>query len=184
MKIKKMVITLFIFLAGSYLIIRSLEPIYIKNDGIARISILGIEGEALLEKGSEIEAGIKTINSVKAIKGKKTLYEEIGGDTPDIKVSFWNNKEEILHSVSFYGSVIRCDDTYYEIIGQEIQYGKIRKLCDKYGRSSNADPQNENIENSDDRIKGILIIIFLFIFILICLRVTMKKLNGHTKLRK
>lgn len=176
-----MVIILFSVLAGFYLLIKILEPIHIKNDGIVRISILGIEGEALMGIGSEIEDGIKTINSVKAIKGKKSLYKELGGDTPDIKVSFSNNKDEVLHSVSFYGSVIRCDDTYYKIIGQEIQYGKIRKLCDKYGRSSKANLKDENIENSDDRVKGILSIIFLFIFILICMRVIMKKINNHTK---
>lgn len=181
MKRKKVVAILCIVVFSSCAVIKSLEPIHVKNDGIARASILGIEGEALLDTGSEVEDVIKAVNSVKAIRGKKNLYEEIGGDTPDINISFWNSEDEILHSVSFYGSIIRHDDTYYKIIAPEIQYSKIRKLCSKYGSSPGMESQNENKEGSDGRIREMLILIVSVMFILICLRVIMKKLNGRSK---
>ena len=89
-----------------YILIRPLEPFYINNEGISRISILGIEGEAKISEDKEMNDVIRVINSTKAIIGEKTLYEELGGDTPDISVKFYNDNDDVIHELRFYGSVI------------------------------------------------------------------------------
>lgn len=153
------------------MLIKVLEPFHVRNDWIARVSILGIEGEADVSKGREINDIIKVINGIKAIKGKESLCEEKGGETPDIEICFRNDDEKILYSISFYGSVLRYNNTYYKIIGQEIQYSKIRKLCDKYGRVSESSPIKKQQQEGDDNMRKaeilkMSVVVFLFLFLL------------------
>lgn len=113
---------------------RNLGEFNLKESEIAEISVWCIDGEAIIDEKEDVKEIISDIDDVVMIKGDDSLGENIGGDTPDAMLSFYDEKENEIHWIYLYGNQILFDDKYYKIIGDaDKYYNNIVGMCEKYG---------------------------------------------------
>lgn len=144
MKIKKLGLFILIIgiVAGMVVLFTDfykIHPIQIENNGIDRIDIfldfqsiaLLVGNDAYITKDKGIDAVVKYLNGI-TVWSKKYSEDDLPGNIPSGRIIFYNNKDEELRSIYFYGDIISTDLGFYKI-DTFSTYQEINKLCEKYG---------------------------------------------------
>ena len=90
------------------------KPIKITTNKIVKVTIKGYDAEVVSSNKQCIQEAIQLVENTRAIPLGDWAVKYIGGDSPDLMVMFWDDKDDAIASVSYYGNIVMDQNNNYK----------------------------------------------------------------------
>lgn len=133
MRVKKIgIIIIGVVLLGIFLW-RLTSPIKIEKTGIVRVTAGGYDSRIDTTDVVCIQDAIHLVEKIRAIRVGDEAVQQLGGDSPDLMVVFWDKDNNVVESICIYGYIICDGKNYYYMLNAEDSINeKLAQLCKKY----------------------------------------------------
>lgn len=144
MKVKRIVIIIIgVVLLGIFLW-RLTSPIKIEKTGIVRVTGLGYDSRIDSTDVACIRDAIHLVETIRTFRVTDEAVEQLGGDSPDLMVVFWDKNDNVVASISIYGYIVCDGQNYYYLLNTEDSINeRLDQLCKKYNEQDASDKKNQ-----------------------------------------
>ena len=92
------------------------SPIKIEKTGIVRVTGLGYDSRIDSTDVACIRDAIHLVETIRTIRVTDEAVEQLGGDSPDLMVVFWDKNDNVVASISIYGYIVCDGQNYYYLL--------------------------------------------------------------------